>query len=93
MSQELTYSIKEMIEEFRVDTKDSLSRIETQTTKTNGRVTSLESTRVQVWTAISILLLLGSTIIYLSIKAIDVKIRDGIAQALEANVTTIQYDK
>ncbi len=79
---EENYTIKEMISEFRDDVTRSLTRIETQTIKTNGRVTSLEKTRTQVWTSITILLFLGSTIIYLSIRAIDTKIKDGISQAL-----------
>lgn len=71
-----TYTMKEMIEEFRVDTKESLNRIEAQTTKTNGRVTASEkdisdiksnvkTSKAQVWTAISVLLLVGATVITL----------------------------
>ncbi len=61
---------------------ENLREIRNQTTKTNGRVTSLEGSRIQVWTAIAVLLVLGGTIIYLSIMAIDNKIDQGISKAL-----------
>lgn len=76
------YTIKDIIEEFRKDTKESLTRIEAQTTKTNGRVDSLENHRSYLWGAYTILILLGASIIYLSVQAIDVKIEKGIQQAL-----------
>ncbi len=83
------YSIKDVIEEFRRDTKESLDRIEAQTMKTNGRVTasereisSLKTSRAQLWTAIAIFTFLGSTIVALAIMAIDSKIREGIDTAL-----------
>lgn len=41
------------------------------------RVSSLEKGKIQIWTAISVLLLLGGAIITLSIKAIDNKIEKG----------------
>lgn len=41
------------------------------------RVSSLEKGKIQIWTAISVLLLLGGAIITLSIKAIDSKIEKG----------------
>ena len=76
------YTIKDIIEEFRRDTKESLTRIETQTTKTNGKVSSLENHRSYLWGAYTILTLLGASIIYLFVNAIDVKIEKGIQQAL-----------
>lgn len=79
---EESYSIKDIIEEFRRDTKESLDRIERQTTKTNGRVDSLESHRAYLWGAYSVLVLLGGMIIYLSVNAIDNKIQNGIKDAL-----------
>ncbi len=91
MAKDDTYSIKEMIAEFREDTSKSLHRIETQTVKTNGRVTSLEKSRIQMWTAVSIILLLGGTIVTLVIMAIDGKIQKAITQALKDNVTQIEY--
>ncbi|HRH25317.1 MAG TPA: hypothetical protein PLQ20_03215 [Candidatus Paceibacterota bacterium] len=67
----------------RMDTQDnSLGKILEQTQKTNGRVNSLETSRTQIWTAISILLFLGGAIITLSISAINTKIEKGIKDAL-----------
>jgi len=93
VSKELWYSaqkaMSERINEVRNDVQKaesnlqkSLDRIEAQTTKTNGRVSSLERSRVQFWTAISLLMLFGGAIIYLSIMAIDTKIREGISSAI-----------
>jgi hypothetical protein len=85
-----TYSIKDIIEEFRRDTKESLDRIERQTTKTNGRVNSLENHRAYLWGAYTLLVLLGGTIVYLSVSAIDNKIANGIREALEVKGVQIQ---
>lgn len=78
------YSIKDVIEEFRRDTKESLERIEKQTTKTNGRVDSLEHHRSYLWGAYTVLSLFGGVIIYLAIGSMDTRIKEGIVQALEA---------
>ncbi len=89
------------------ETRDSVKEILTQTTKTNGRVSTLETwskdaqkviehttilaentlnryrtDRVRIWTAISVLAILGGAIISLSVMAINSKIKDGIAEAL-----------
>lgn len=82
MEKDLTYTIKEMIAEFRRDTTESLHRIEAQTVKTNGRVSSLESSRTQIWTAIAVVIFLGGVIISLSIMAIDAKIAKNIKEVL-----------
>lgn len=37
-----SYTLKDIIEEFRKDTKESLNRIEVQTTMHNGRMTKVE---------------------------------------------------
>lgn len=78
------YSIKDVIEEFRKDTKDSLVRIELQTTRTNGRVNSLERSRVQIWTAIMVSVALVGTIVYLYTLTIDAKIDSKVGQALKS---------
>ncbi len=93
VSKELWYSAQvsqaKAIEEVRNDVakaesniQKTLDRIETQTTKTNGRVSSLERSRVQFWTAISLLLFFGGAIITLSVMAINTKIKDGISEAI-----------
>ena len=77
-----SYTLKDIIEEFRRDTKESLTRIEIQTVKTNGRVSSLENHRAYLWGAYTLLTLLGGVIIYLSVEAIDNKIKNGVSDAL-----------
>lgn len=88
------YSIKEMLEEFRKDMKETLVRIEAQTIKTNGRVSSLEKSRTQVWTAISIMVLLGGTLMALAVKnvenGIDSKINRGIQLGLDSRVESVK---
>lgn len=89
MSNDDTYTIKEMIAEFRQDTKESLTRIENQTVKTNGRVTKLEQHRAYLWGAYTILVLLGGTIIAFAVAAIDSKIQKGIQTALDSRVERV----
>lgn len=48
------YSNRE-IDSWRVDTKDQLNRIETQVTKTNGRVNSLENWKWMIMGGMSII--------------------------------------
>lgn len=73
--------------------REHLTEIKTQTIKTNGRVNSLEKSRVQVWTAIGVLTTLGGVIIYLSVMAIDTKIARGIETALQENVQGVYQVK
>lgn len=78
----------------RLDKQDVvLSDIKGQTIKTNGRVTSLEGTRIQMWTAISVLLILGGTIITLAINSINYKIERAVSKALTDNVKEINYEQ
>lgn len=84
-----SYTIKEVMELNFNELKQHLIDIKTQTTKTNGRVNSLEKSRVQVWTAIGVLTMLGGAIIYLSVMAIDNKIQRGIETALENSVESV----
>lgn len=84
------YSIKEIIEGKFNEVHEHLNKIEVQTTKTNGRVSSLEKSRVQVWTAIAVLLVLGSGIIGLAVSAIDSKIDRGIQAAFDNKFSKIE---
>ncbi len=77
----------------RMDNQDIiLNKLLDQTTKTNGRVTKLEdktenlpkdvaelkTSRIQLITAVSVLMFLGSTIIYFVNKDIDHRITDAV---------------
>lgn len=84
------YTVRELDHYFN-DMREDLKEIKAQTYKTNGRVTSLEKSRTQIWTAISVGILVIGTIISLAIMAIDSKIEKGIQTALENNVANIQY--
>lgn len=75
------YSKREL-DHFIGELHADIKKILEQTTKTNGRVNGLEETRTKMWTAISVLTVLGGTIIGLSIMAIQSKIDKGIEQAL-----------
>jgi hypothetical protein len=88
-----SYTMKEVVEHYLKDMKSDIKEIKEQTTKTNGRVTSLEHTRSWMWGAIAVLTLLGSTIITLTVMAIDSKIEKGIQQALLNNVSKIEYER
>lgn len=90
---ETTYTIKEIMAERFDEMEKHLIEIKNQTIKTNGRVGKLESHRSYLWGAFTMLTLLGGTIIYFAVSAIDIKIRDGISQALEANVSKVEYEK
>lgn len=85
-----SYSIKDVIEEFRRDTKDSLTRIEAQTIRTNGRVNSLEKSRIQIWTAISVVLAVGAVLYTLLLAHIDDKISKGMQLGLDNRVDSVK---
>lgn len=86
---ENNYTIKEVMEQNFGEMRTHLTEIKAQTIKTNGRVNSLEKSRVQVWTAIGILTCLGGIIITLAIMAIDTKISKGIETALDNRVERV----
>lgn len=69
------YSKREL-DHFITEIKENVEKILIQTTKTNGRVNSLENHRSYLWGAYTLLFLLGSVIIGLSIDAIDSKIKE-----------------
>ena len=87
------YSIKEVIEQRFDEMGEHLKAIVVQTTKTNGRVSVLENHKAYLWGAFSLLTILGGTIIYLSVMAIDTKIEKGIDNALSARVERVEYDE
>lgn len=85
-----SYSIKEMIGEFRKDVADRfdnpntgvfmrLDKIDTKQGIANGKTGSLLKSRTQIWTAIGILTVMGSAIITLAVMAINSKIKDGFS--------------
>lgn len=91
LEEEKTY--RELIV-FKLNTiQEDIKETRIQTTKTNGRVNSLEKSRIQVWTAIGVLTTLGGIIIYLSVMAIDAKIQRGIETALTNRVQSVEYEK
>ena len=77
-------SIKEYIKERFDSTDEDLKEIKEHVQKTNGRVNSLEVSRGRIIAVISVLMVLGATMSYLIIGAIDNKIQTGISQALAA---------
>lgn len=81
MHEDNTYTIKEVMENNFAEMRIHLQEIKVQTTKTNGKVISLQASRVQIWTAIGVLFLTGGALITLSIMAIDAKIQKGVETA------------
>ncbi len=88
MSEDNTYTIKEIMEKGFKDMEEHLLEIKTQTTKTNGRVNSLERSRVQIWTAITVGIFLMGTIITLYTESIDAKITKSVSDAIDARSFT-----
>ena len=70
---------------------EHLKEIKVQTKLTNGRVSSLEKSRIQIWTSIAILLVVGGVIITLSVMAIDHKVQEAVETALNKRVEKVQY--
>lgn len=77
-----SYTIKEYIGEKFDEVNVHLSEIKIQTTKTNGRVGSLEKSRTQLWTAVTIIIFMGSAFITLATYALDTKIEKGVKSVL-----------
>src|SRR5690348_15047940 len=73
---EENYSIKEFIEEKFSALHEHISRVEIQTTKTNGRVSVLEGDKMKMWGAFTALALCMATIISLSVLVIKAQVRD-----------------
>lgn len=82
MAKRESYTIKEVVEDNFDEMRGHLKEIKEQTTKTNGRVQSLELSRAWIWGAMAVLTLLGGAIITLSILAIDNRIKDAVKQTL-----------
>lgn len=72
------------VQNGRVRTLEDWCKEAQKIIETNSRgISGLKTTRIQIWTSITILLVLGGTILTLAVMAIDNKIKDGITQALE----------
>jgi hypothetical protein len=79
---EQPYSNREIESHFQ-EIKNTLERIELQTCKTNGRVTKLESWRSYIAGAITIVTLLGGTVIGLSLYVYNLQL-DAVRENLAA---------
>lgn len=79
---ENNYTIKEVIEQRFDEMNEHLVEIKEQVKKTNGRVGILENHKSYLWGAISVLTFLAGAIMYLSVQAIDAKIKNGVDKAL-----------
>lgn len=79
---DLVFSLKDVFKDKFEELTSHLVEIKDQVKKTNGRVTSLEKSRTQIWTTISVCIFLGGAIMTLAVMAIQSKIDKGIQQAL-----------
>lgn len=93
MSEETTYTIKEIMEKQFKEVHNHLDTIELNLKEQGERTSSLERSRVQIWTAISVTVIFVGTIVTLTINAINSKIENGIAKALQDNVSNIIIEK
>ncbi len=75
-------SVKVGIQNGRVTKLETVSNELVKFTENNARgIQSLKNTRTQIWSAITVLVFLGGTIIFLAVLAIDTKIQKGIDTA------------
>lgn len=72
-------------------TKDAQKIIENTSKVANGISLDYKVNKTRIWTAILVIIFLGGAIITLAILAIDNKIKEGISQALEDNISEIKY--
>lgn len=86
------YSKREL-DHFMTEMHGDIKKILDQTTKTNGRVNSLESHRSYLWGAFSVATILMGTILFLAVMAIDNKIDKGIQNALSRYEVKITNDE
>lgn len=93
---ETTYSVKEIIKEFRSDVNESfdivtdrLEKIDDKQGVANGRTAKLENSKIQIWTVIGVLLVVGSTLAAVGLYALKASIKDTVAQALKDNAQVI----
>lgn len=97
------YTIKEYIEHAMNDVKDKITvihedvkEIKVQTTKTNGRVNSLENHKSWLWGAFAGVLLISGLLGFLIKFWVKENIREwtsiAVEEALKNNVTEINYE-
>jgi hypothetical protein len=87
MADETSYSIKEMLSHIHEDLSDRLNKIDEKQAVANGRTAKLENAKIQIWTAISVLLIIGGTMITLVINAVNTKIDVASVKAAKEAVT------
>ncbi len=95
-----TYSVKEIIQEFRKEVGESFKEVHNRLDVANGRVKKLEMWKQFLLGAWAVITVVTPISYYFLLKEVgdfednlDIKIKDGISQALKENVAEIKYEK
>jgi len=90
------FSIKEVMEAQFKEVHNHLDKIETQTLKTNGRVSKLEQDRAKIWGAIGAVVFLSGTLLFLLKFWVEQSVktwaRESVAQEFDNRFNNIQID-